>query len=62
MCDQYAVTVTNVGSSPSSGVVTIVDTLPRGVEVVRVHGEDVETREAARLCRRCCHDVYVWGE
>jgi hypothetical protein len=31
LCDQYIVTLTNVGGGPTSGPVTIVDSLPRGL-------------------------------
>lgn len=45
LCDQYLVTFTNVGSEPSSGPVTIVDTLPQGLEAVGASDENTETRE-----------------
>jgi hypothetical protein len=41
-CDQYVVTLTNVGSEPANGV-TIVDTLPRGLKPVGERGENLET-------------------
>jgi hypothetical protein len=45
LCDQYLVTLTNVGGGPANGLLTIVDTLPGGLKPVGVHGENVETRE-----------------
>jgi len=47
LCDQYLVTVTNVGGGPTSGPVTIVDTLPQGLKPVanRVRGNNLETNE-----------------
>jgi hypothetical protein len=35
-CDGYFVTVTNVGSVPSSGTITIKDVVPQGMEILKV--------------------------
>jgi hypothetical protein len=43
ICDQYLVTLTNVGAGKASGPVTIVDTLPRGLKPVDAHGENLQT-------------------
>src|SRR5580700_4023006 len=37
-CDKYTIEVVNVGTRPSSGVVTVVDTLPVGVSVTGASG------------------------
>jgi hypothetical protein len=46
LCDSYLVTVTNVGTRPSTGTIAIKDTLPAGVVLDRVErAEDVMTEE-----------------
>jgi hypothetical protein len=47
LCDQYLVTLTNVGGGPTNGLVpvTIVDTLPLGLKAKQVYVEEVGTEE-----------------
>jgi uncharacterized repeat protein (TIGR01451 family) len=45
-CDQYTLVVTNVGSKASSGLVTVLDTLPQGVTVTRTPTASSEEAEA----------------
>jgi hypothetical protein len=41
-CDQYLVTLTNVGSRATSGVVTIIDTLPKNLKPVGLRALNLE--------------------
>ena len=43
ICDQYVITLTNVGSAPSDSSVRIADTVPSGLRVIEIKGEDMET-------------------
>jgi hypothetical protein len=45
-CDYYSLTVTNVGSRPSEGQVTVVDTLPEGVTAASTPLASSESGEA----------------
>jgi hypothetical protein len=40
---RYLLLVTNVGGAPAEEPIAISDTLPKGVSVIRVHGEDLDT-------------------
>jgi hypothetical protein len=42
-CDHYTVTITNVGSMPTSGPLVITDTVPHGLKAIALQGEDLET-------------------
>ncbi len=50
LCDQYLVTLTNVGGGPASGPVTIVNTLPSGLKVVGSYGYNVENPNEQVSC------------
>jgi hypothetical protein len=61
-CDSYTVTVTNVGSRPSTGVVRIVDKLPQALVVEQVSGKDVlgsgeVTCESPSTAMVLCEDI-----
>jgi hypothetical protein len=43
ICDTYVLTITNTGSEPALGPVTISDSLPAEVTAIRLEGMDVET-------------------
>jgi WD40-like Beta Propeller Repeat len=43
VCDSYTLLVSNVGSQPANGTVTIADTLPTGLDAVHIEGEDLST-------------------
>ncbi len=47
LCDQYVVTLTNVGAGPTTGPVVIADTLPLGLKAVGMAGYNME--EGLRL-------------
>ncbi|HEY2283283.1 MAG TPA: hypothetical protein VGH60_07010, partial [Solirubrobacteraceae bacterium] len=42
VCDQYLLTLTNIGSGPTTGPVTIRDVLPSGLKALEVVGQDLE--------------------
>ncbi len=49
LCDGYLVTITNVGTRPSTGTIAITDTLPEGVVLDRVQqAKDVQADEAVQ--------------
>jgi Domain of unknown function DUF11 len=41
-CDRYVVTITNVGAGATSGPVVVADTLPQGIEAIRMSGGNLE--------------------
>ena len=43
ICDQYLVTLTNVGGGEAGDPITIADSLPIGLKVVYAHGENLKT-------------------
>ena len=55
----YAITVTNIGSGPSSGVVTVVDTLPAGLTATAISGTGWTCTLATLTCTRS--DVLAIG-
>jgi hypothetical protein len=42
-CDRYMVTLTNVGSRPSSAPLVIADSLPQGLKAIEMSGRNLET-------------------
>jgi hypothetical protein len=52
LCDHYVTSITNAGSKASKGTVTILDTLPKGLNAVKVQEQNLEAPEAAQ----------EWGE
>jgi uncharacterized repeat protein (TIGR01451 family) len=50
--DVYTITVTNIGTAPSSGTVTVVDTLPAGLTATAISGAGWTTNLAALKCTR----------
>jgi uncharacterized repeat protein (TIGR01451 family) len=55
----YAITVTNVGTGPSSGVVSVIDTLPAGLTATAISGTGWSCTVATLTCTRS--DVLAIG-